>query len=76
MGLEREIGLGRNDVKRETNMRGNWKRQCPRTTTSGDFNPKFMTVVDCCSIVTVHGLWKTISYVIKQIKMIADALFP
>ena len=55
-------------------QRGNLKWQCPCTATFGDFIPKFLTVSDSCSILTVCCRVKTNSCIIKPIKMIADAL--
>ena len=51
---------------------GKWPWPC--TETIDDFIPKFFTVVECYSIVSVIFCGKTISYVIKRIDMIADAL--
>ena len=38
--------------------RGSWKWSCPCTTTSCNSSPKFLTVIDCFSIVNVPGLWE------------------
>ena len=51
---------------------GKWP--CPCTAMFDDFIPKFFIVVECYSIVSVLFCGKTISYVIKGIEMIADAL--
>ena len=61
-------------MKRENQFDGDWKWPCPCTATIDDFIPKFFTVVECYSILSACFCGKTISYVIKRIEMIADAL--
>ena len=62
----------REKVKQICVVSGKWSCPCPAT--FDDFIHKFFTVVECYSSVSVCFCGRTISYVIKPIEMIVDAL--